>query len=267
MIGYDGAAVLVTGAGSGIGKALADALAKRGAHVVLADIDAAGVKGAAEGIGGKAQAVVCDLAEPDAPARLIADVHKAHGRLDLVCSNAGIGHNKRMLKEEFDDPAVARLFAVNFFAGFKLAQAYVRAVEADGARGRFMFTGSENSLSVPSAVKGSGLGLYGATKHALLIAAEWLRDELAAAAKPVDLHVLMPGAVYTSLVARKLPDPKLAPPELGLIMPERCAEIALAGMDKGLFYIPTHAHLAADMRPRTDGVVAALNVLGLASRS
>jgi hypothetical protein len=48
-----------------------------------------------------------------------------------------------------------------------------------------------------------------------------------------------------------------------MIMPERCAEIALKGMDLGLFYIPTHAHLAADMRPRTQGVAAALKALGL----
>jgi hypothetical protein len=78
------------------------------------------------------------------------------------------------------------------------------------------------------------------------------------------LHVLMPGAVYTPLVARVLPDPSKAPPELGLIMPERCAELALRGMDLGLFYIPTHAHLIDDMRPRTEGVANALEALGVA---
>ena len=49
-----------------------------------------------------------------------------------------------------------------------------------------------------------------------------------------------------------------------IILPERCAEIALKGMDLGLFYIPTHAHIADDMRPRTDGVADALKALGLA---
>jgi NAD(P)-dependent dehydrogenase (short-subunit alcohol dehydrogenase family) len=168
-----------------------------------------------------------------------------------------------LTKETFDD-GLERLFAVNLFAGLRLAQAYAAIAPVGAARGRFMFTGSENSLSVPSAVKGFGLGLYAATKHALLITAEWFRDEMAASGKPIDVHVLLPGAVYTPLVARNLPDPKLAPPELGLIMPERCAEIALKGLDLGLFYIPTHAHLAADMRPRTDGVAAALKALGLA---
>jgi NAD(P)-dependent dehydrogenase (short-subunit alcohol dehydrogenase family) len=261
MIDYDGKVALVTGAGSGIGKAIAAALTARGARVVLADIDEPGVKAAAAELGANGHAIVTDLARNEAPAQLIEQSRALHGRLDVVCSNAGIGRNKRLVKEAFDDAVIARLFAVNLFAGLKLAQAYVPTLEGSPRRGRMMFTGSENSLSVPAAVKGAGLGLYAATKHALLIAAEWLRDELATA--PIDLHVLMPGAVYTPLIARKIPDPSKVPPELGLISPERCAELALAGMDHGLFYIPTHAHLADDMRPRSEGVAAALKTLGL----
>jgi NAD(P)-dependent dehydrogenase (short-subunit alcohol dehydrogenase family) len=261
MINYDGKVALITGAGSGIGKSIAGALAARGGRVILADIDEVGVKGAADELGGKAHAIVTDLARADAPAKLIEQSRALHGRLDVVCSNAGIGRNKRLVKEPLEDDAIARLFNINFFAGLRLAQAYVPILEGSTTRGRMMFTGSENSLSVPAAVKGAGLGLYAATKHALLIAAEWLRDELATA--PIDLHVLMPGAVYTPLLARKIPDPTKAPPELGLISSERCAEIALAGMDHGLFYIPTHAHLADDMRSRTEGITAALKTLGL----
>ena len=73
----------------------------------------------------------------------------------------------------------------------------------------------------------------------------------------------MPGAVYTPFIAKGLPDPAQAPPELGLITPARCAEIALNGMDLDLFYIPTHAHIFDDMRPRFQDVEHALNSLGL----
>lgn len=251
MIDYAGTVALVTGGASGIGKALAAALAARGATVVVADVQAgAGV-------------VRCDLASPGIAETLVARVFEAYGRLDLICSNAGVGRNKRLLKESLDDVAVERLFAVNLFAALRLAQAYVPRVRDAGGRGRLMITGSENSLSVPAAVKGSGLGLYAASKHAMLIAAEWLRDELAGMGAPVDLHVLLPGAVYTPLIAAKLPDPSLAPPELGLIMPGRCAEIALDGIDKGLFYIPTHAHLIDDMCARSEGLAAATKALGL----
>jgi short-subunit dehydrogenase len=106
------------------------------------------------------------------------------------------------------------------------------------------------------------MAMYAATKHALLIAAEWLRDETNG--DPFAVHALMPGAVYTPLVARALPDPKLAPKELDLIMPDRCAEVALKGMDLGLFYIPTQPHLAVDMGQRYEGVAASVRALGLA---
>ena len=259
MIDYANTTALVTGAASGIGKALAEALVARGAFVVMADVDEAGVQAVAAAIGGRAYAIAVDLAAPAAAASLIEQSFGWRGRLDLVCSNAGIGRNKK-LKNESLGPETERLFAVNFFAAVRIAQAYLRVLEPSGARGRLMITGSENSLSVPAAVKGRGLGLYGATKHGVLIVAEWLRDE---SASTLDVHVLMPGAVYTPLIARVLPDPALAPPELGLIMPERCAEIALKGMDLGLFYIPTHAHIAHDIEPRYRGVLDALTALGL----
>ena len=258
MIDYRGKTVLVTGAGSGIGKALATALRARGADVVLADVNADGVKAAAAGLMG--HAIVCDLADPQAPARLIDEAHAKNGRLDLVCSNAGIGRRRRVLKETFDAD-VERLFAINFFAGIRLAQAY-SAKLTDAARGRILFTASENALSVPAMVRASRLALYAATKHALLIAAEWMAAEMGDT--PLDVHVLMPGAVYTPLVAAAIPDPSNVPAELELIMPERCAELALKGMDLGLFYIPTQPHLADDMAPRTSGVQEALAALGIA---
>ena len=260
MIDYSGATALVTGGASGIGKALGHALARRGAHVVLADLDPAATEAAAAALGGRGLAMACDLAAPNVVQTLIDDAHAWRGRLDLVCSNAGVGRNKRVLKETIDAD-VARLFEVNLFTAVRIAQAYAAKLQAAGARGRLMITGSENSLSVPAAVRRSGLALYAATKRGVLIAAEWLREELRG--ETMDLHVLMPGAVYTPLVARNLPDPAMAPPELGLIMPDRCAEIALKGMDLGLFYIPTHKHIGEDIKPRAQGVWDAIAKLGL----
>jgi len=259
MIDYKNTTALITGAASGIGKALAEALAARGAFVVLADVNEAGVNAAAAEIGAIAKPVAVDLTNPEAVAELLKEAFAWRGRLDLVCSNAGIGNNKK-IKNEPLGPETDRLFAVNLFAAVRIAQAYLRLIEPSGARGRLMITGSENSLSVPAAVKGRGLGLYGATKHGVLIMAEWLRDESAAA---LDVHLLMPGAVYTPLIARGLPDPTMAPPDLGLIMPERCAELALRGMDLGLFYIPTHAHIRNDIQPRYEAILDALKALGL----
>lgn len=260
MIDYRGTTALVTGGASGIGKALAGALVARGARVVLADVNSELLARTASEVGA-AGAVVDDLADPGAPARVIESASAVDGRLDLVCSNAGIGRNRRVLDEDFDDAALRRLFDVNLFAGLRIAQAYAGVLRNAGSRGRLLLTCSENSLSVPAAVKGARLGMYAATKHALLIAAEWLRDETQG--DPFSVHALMPGAVYTPLVQQALPDPSLAPKVLDLIMPERCAEVALRGLDEGLFYIPTQPHLAVDVGPRYEAINAAVRTLGL----
>jgi NAD(P)-dependent dehydrogenase (short-subunit alcohol dehydrogenase family) len=256
MLDVSGRRVLVTGAASGIGRALAEALAARGATVVVADVDGEGAARVAATIGNGATAIATDLGAAGAAAALVAEAGR-NGPLGLVCSNAGMGRNRRLLKET-DEAAADRLFAVNFRAGLALARAYAASL-AEGERGRILFTASENSLSVPAAVRGAGLGLYAATKHALLIAAEWLRDE----ATSLDVHVLLPGPVYTPLIAAAVPDPSKAPPGLHLISAERCAELALRGLELGLFYIPTHAHIAEDMEERRRGVAAAIEALGL----
>lgn len=260
---HQGSIVLVTGAASGIGRALALGCAARGAHVLLADRNADGLAHSAGLIadaGGSATAMACDLADPAEPVRLVEEAYASHGRLDLICSNAGLSRNKRLIKEN-RDASVEALFAVNFWAGLTLAQAYAAQLGQRGAAGRILFTASENALSVPSAVRGAGLGLYAASKHALLIMAEWLRDENAG--RGLDVHVLLPGAVYTPMIAGALPDPQAAPAALNLISAEDCAAIALRGLDLGLFYIPTQAHLADDMRARQLGVEAALRRLGI----
>jgi NAD(P)-dependent dehydrogenase (short-subunit alcohol dehydrogenase family) len=258
MIDHTGTVALITGGASGIGKAIAEALHARGADVVIADRQAEAAEAVAKSLDGRA--IACDLANPEDCARVVNDAFDWKGRLDLVCANAGFGRRKRMLQEDFGADTAA-LFAVNMFAPFRMAQAYAARLTKTGARGRLMITGSENSLSLPQAVTRSRLGAYGASKHGVLIMAEWLREELAG--ELIDVHILMPGGVYTPLIARNVPDPTDLPAELAVIMPERCAEIALKGLDLGLFYIPTHNHIADDMRPRTEGVAASLKALGL----
>src|SRR4051812_21925949 len=86
---------IVTGGGSGIGAALGQALVRRGATVVLADIDADAVAHRAQLLSrdgpGRADGAVTDVRDPDAVARLVHDTHSTHGRLDLMVNNAGIG--------------------------------------------------------------------------------------------------------------------------------------------------------------------------------
>jgi NAD(P)-dependent dehydrogenase (short-subunit alcohol dehydrogenase family) len=106
---------------------------------------------------------------------------------------------------------------------------------------------------------------YSASKYALLGALEWLAIEQAKG--PLNIHVLIPGAVYTPLISGRLKDPADAWPELELIMPNTCVEIALKGLDLDLFYIPTQAHIFDDMQSRVEGVRTALHKLGIRSLS
>lgn len=265
MIDFNGQVALVTGAASGIGRALAEALAARGAQVIAADIDGDGAAATAQAIGGDALPV--DLAQPGAAAGLVARAYALAGRIDLIASNAGMGSGSgpnRLLRTDIDAPRVAAMFEVNMLAMVRMAQVWVPRLAADGRRGRLLVTGSENSLSVPDAVKTFGLGLYGASKHGVLALAEWLRAETIGGDKPLDVHILLPGGVYTGMTAAGLgPDPAQWPAAMGIITPKRCAEIALAGLDAGLFWIPTHRHLADDMIARHHGIAEAVRVLGL----
>jgi NAD(P)-dependent dehydrogenase (short-subunit alcohol dehydrogenase family) len=155
MIDWTGQRVLITGAASGIGRALAVQLAQRGALVTAADINAEGVAETAALCDG--EALVLDLADGAAGPVVVAQLVARHGRLDAVFANAGIGYRRRLLKADLDDAGLARLWEINMLGPTRLAQALCTAAEAGGWRARIVITGSENSLSLPPSVPLSAL--------------------------------------------------------------------------------------------------------------
>jgi NAD(P)-dependent dehydrogenase (short-subunit alcohol dehydrogenase family) len=251
---------LVTGAASGIGLALAQALAARGMRLVIVDRDEAGLARVAALLPVETVCLAADLALADAPEQVFRQAFDLAGSVDLLCLNAGVAYGRPLASDNLEGDA-QRLFEINFFAPLRFAQAYGRICTGADLPGRILFTCSEQSLSLPPAVKDLGFAMYGASKHALLIAVEWLREEWAGRL-PIALHALLPGPVPTAM-GKHVERPSDVTVNLDYITPDRCAEIALRGIELDLFYIPTHSHIAKDMLPRFEGVAGAIERLDL----
>src|SRR5687768_13619473 len=114
MFRLDGKCALVTGAGSGIGEAIAHTLARAGATVYVADRDTANGSRVAEAIGGDkgtAEFVELDVTDEAAIGRLAATIDAKHGALDVLVNNAGIGHVGTVVTTAGVD--MDRLYTVN----------------------------------------------------------------------------------------------------------------------------------------------------------
>jgi len=122
----DGKIALVTGAGSGIGRCIAETYAREGARVALADINADAAKSAARAIGNNAIALRCDVSKKADIDGVVEETVSAFGALDILVNNAGTTHvNKPVL--EISEAEYDRIFAVNVKGIFLACQAARRS--------------------------------------------------------------------------------------------------------------------------------------------
>lgn len=128
-----GRAALVTGAASGIGRAVARAFAGEGARVWLADVDAAGVAAAADAIGPSARAIELDVSDPAAVDRTVAAIDAEAGGIDLLVNAAGRYALQPWL--EIEPETWDRIFAVNARGIMLTTQAVARVMAARGKGG------------------------------------------------------------------------------------------------------------------------------------
>lgn len=183
---------VITGAGSGIGRATALSLARRGCHVALADIDEAGLAethAQALRLGAHASKHRLDVADRAAVAALPADVLKAHDRVDLLVNNAGVALGGRF--EEVSEADFDWLMEINFHAVVRITRAFLPMLRtSDDAR-------IVNISSVFGLIAPPGQCAYCASKFALRGFSNALRHELAGT--HVGVSVVHPGGVATAI--------------------------------------------------------------------
>ena len=141
---------LVTGAASGIGRAVALRLAAEGAHVVITDLDAAGARKVADEVvasagGGRAIGVGMDVTSESSVKAALDEALLAYGGLDIVVSNAGIAHSAPI--DRLDLAEWERSFAVNTTGHFLVAREALRLLKSQGLGGAFVFVATKNVMS------------------------------------------------------------------------------------------------------------------------
>jgi len=190
----EGKVAVVTGAGRGIGAAIAKRFAVEGAKVVVADFDPmAGdtSAGAAKEAGGEARFIACDVTDRVQVAALMDRTIEAYGGLDVVVANAGIIHNHPFL--ELDDATFDRVIAVNLKGVFLTGQEAARRMVERGTPGRIVNTASVNSVIAPT-----GLAAYNASKGGVAQLTKTMAMELAD--HGIRVNAIGPGSIATDML-------------------------------------------------------------------
>ncbi|MDG1479162.1 MAG: glucose 1-dehydrogenase [Myxococcota bacterium] len=201
MSRLSGKIAIITGAASGIGKAMARRFAAEGAAVLASDVDEARLMRVVDGIvesGGAATAQVCDISERASAEGLVAAALSAHGRLDILCNNAGVLDNLTPLAD-CTDALWRTVMGVNLDGPFFACRAAIPAMIAAGG-GAIV-----NTASAAGVAGGRGGAAYTASKHALV----GMTRNVAWFYGPsgIRCNAIAPGAIATPMAGRLVPNP------------------------------------------------------------
>lgn len=221
----DGATMLITGGGSGIGRLIALGASRRGARVVIWDLDgeaAQRTKASIEREGGCARADRVDVTDREAVERLAGRVEAEFGGVDVLVNNAGVVSGTDLL--ETAPEAIERTFRVNTLAIFWTTRAFLPGMDARG-RGRVVTVASAAGL-----VGVARQTDYSASKHAAVGFTDALRQELRAARSPVTTLTVCPFYISTGMfegVTTRIP--ALLP----ILPAPRAAALILRSIERG----------------------------------
>ena len=238
-----GKTVIVTGGGSGIGRALCDAFHQAGAkRIVVADVDGEAAERVAARVGGAA--IRCDVANEADVRSLIEKTESECGPVHLYCSNAGValGFESRVENAAAGpDELWHKAWSVNVMGHVYAARELIPRMKARGG-GTILIT-----VSAAGLLTQIGSAIYSTTKHAAVGFAENIaiahRDD------GIKVSILCPQAVDTPLL-QQLPSGAQAVD--GILSPARVAQAAIEGIAREQFLILPHAEVQEYMRRKTE---------------
>jgi NAD(P)-dependent dehydrogenase (short-subunit alcohol dehydrogenase family) len=266
-----GRVAVVTGAASGIGRALAQAFADGGSTVVLGDIDGEEAERVAAGIrdgGGRAEALSVDVSDSTSVDELATQTMARCGRVDVLCNNAGVSTFNLIQDQTLDD--WRWVFDVNLWGVVHGVQSFVPIFRRQGTPAHIV-----NTASIAGLLSGVAfIGPYAATKVAVVSISETLSQEFGLAELPIGVSVLCPSSVDT----RVMESERSRPGERGVehrqesaeavrlairdsftgptgLTPAQVAQRVLEAVRNGEFWIITHPGERAAVEARVTGML------------
>lgn len=271
---FRGKCAVVTGAGSGIGAALARRAASEGMNLVLADIAEDQVRAVADGLAGvETLAVRCDVSDEQSVNALANAAYDRFGAVDLLCNNAGVvpgGRHRRAWEYSVADWDWS--LGVNLYGVVHGMRAFVPRMIESGRPAHIL-----NTASVAGVVSGSGSVCYGAAKHAVVRATEGLYAGLQEVGAPIGVTMLSPGLVATGIYDAEKRRPERyasaegAPTESAELeqmreelyrnatTPDQAADIAFRGIIENQFYVFTTTAFDPAIEQRAQDILARRN--------
>jgi NAD(P)-dependent dehydrogenase (short-subunit alcohol dehydrogenase family) len=256
MTSFDGKIAVVTGGGSGIGRALALALAREGASVVVADVDGAAAEETLRqtaAAGGKGMAVRTDVARREEVLALADRVFDQYGRTHLLFNNAGVVVHGGLESATWQD--WQWVIGVNLWGVIHGLLAFLPRMITRGEGGHVV-----NTASMAGLIASQGLGVYNTTKYAVVGLSETLAKDL----RPhgIGVTVVCPMGVATRIREADRNRPPALRNEPGsrqegevtligrTLDPEEVAAQTLAAVRAGALYVVTHDEALEPLRRR-----------------